>query len=136
MQKPEAAVEFSVLQSKIRQYAIPWGIDPVEQELKPLSVLRYEAALEAGNNKVKAPVLPDGVPDSLPINNEEVDTLFRQHLDLCADRSNKLGNIRAVQGMHWDRDPKRIYPIPPNTRDYPFVTSDIVTGKQIGRSHV
>jgi hypothetical protein len=46
LQKPEAAVEFSVLQSKIRQYAIPWGIDPVEQELKPLEVIRYEKAMQ------------------------------------------------------------------------------------------
>ena len=125
LQKPEAAVEFSVLQSKIRQYAIPWGIDPVEQELKPLEVIRYEKAIAAGNNKVKAPILPEGVPQSLPINNPEVDTLFRQHISLNADRSAKLGNIRAVQGMHWDRDPERIYPIPPNTRDYPFVASVI-----------
>ena len=117
-----AAIEWSVVNAKARQYAIPWGINDTGTALEPLSVISYRRVVAAGG-KVNYPELPNGVPTSIPFNNPETAELARLHVSANGERVGKLGAIRTNQGVKWDRDPARFYPIPPNTKDYPYIAS-------------
>lgn len=124
-QNQAAAIEWSVLHSKIRSYgSVAYGYDAEAGAMRPLAVMNYEKAVAEGKNAMP-PVLPDSVPLEIPIKHQETIDAIEQHIRLNGDRVDKLGNIRANQGVNWNRDPERFYPIPPNIKDYPFIASVI-----------
>lgn len=124
-QNQAAAIEWSVLHSKLRSYGnVAYGFDAEAQSMRPLAVMRYEEVLATGK-EAKPPVLPESVPLEIRLQHPETIAAVEQHISLNGARTEKLGNIRANQGVTWNRDPGRFYPIPPNTKDYPFIASVI-----------
>lgn len=117
-----AAIEWSVVNAKARQYAIPWAVNDAGTALEPVATIKYQRTITAGG-KAKPPELPAGVPASIPFNHPETAELARLHVSSNGDRVTKLGAIRSNQGVKWNRDPERFYPIPPNTKDYPYIAS-------------
>lgn len=134
-QNQAAAVEFSVLNAKIRQHgAIAFGFDTEAQAMRPLAVMRAEKeGTDAALEKLLA-TIPEELHEGFPVRHSEtVDTILA-HMELNADRLSKQGAIRANQGVTWHRDPERFFPIPPNTKDYPFIAS-VIDDSIIGAGH-
>ena len=125
-QNQAAAVEWSVINAKLRQYgSVAYGFDEEAQAFKPLAIMRKEAGESDEALEKLIAAFPEDLPLELPVKHSEtVDTIL-SHMSLNASRLAKQGAIRANQGVKWHRDPERFYPIPPNTKDYPFIASVI-----------
>lgn len=135
-QNEAAAIEWSMLNQRLRSFgAVPFGYDVEAQAMKPLAQMKYERLLAEGKD-VKPPMIPEGVPLEIPIKNAEAAAVVKDHLALNSKRVGELGGIRTNQGVQWNRDPERFYPIPPNTKDYPFIASvvdDSISGYGHGK---
>lgn len=128
--KPEASIEFSVLNAKLRQFGETYRYDAATRSMRPAALMKYEEALKAGQN-VQPPILPDDLPLQIAIKHPEVAELVQAHIAKNGTRLEGLGSIRANQGLKWNRDAQGFYPIPPNTKDYPhfaFVIDDSIGG--------
>jgi hypothetical protein len=128
--KPDAAIEFSTLNAKLRNLPETYGLSidsSGNTSLRPLKLIDYEAALAKGE-KVTYPEIIGDI--SIPIRNAEAATLARLHIEKNGSRINSLAEIRANQGIPIKRDPRAFYPIPVNTKDYPHFA--FVVDKSIG----
>ena len=124
--KPEAAIEWSVTNAKLRQYgSVAYGFDEEARAFKPLAIMKQEAgeADEAMERVIAA--FPEDLPLEIPVKHQETVDVILKHLGLNSERSQNIGAIRQHQGVAWKRDPDRFYPIPPNTKDYPYIASVI-----------
>jgi len=104
---PEAAIEFSLLNEKIRSMPGNFVLD------------------DTGKVLTNA----DGV--TVPINNPKVQELVKLHIQQNGKNINELGLMRSVEGTQFNRDPNSFYPIPRNLKDTPhfaFVLDNTVTG--------
>lgn len=104
---PEAAIEFSVLNEKIRSMPGNFVLSADEKSL----------------------VSSEGV--TVPINNPKVQELVKLHIQQNGKNINELGLMRSVEGTQFNRDPNSFYPIPRNLKDTPhfaFVLDNTVTG--------
>ncbi len=137
--KPEAAIEWSALQQKIRSIEGDYGINVAGDALEPIAVIRWKAAtaeaVEAGTKPPKAPVLsnPD-MPLRVELNSDEVRNLTRAHIEINGTRTNGLAAIRTSQGTQFNRAPDVFYPIPIDPKEFPFFAmvtdSSITSGNQ------
>jgi hypothetical protein len=133
-QNEAAAIEWSVLQQRIRQFgSTPFGYDAERQAMRPLALMKYERSLAEGI-ETAAPILDDSIPLSIPVQHAETAAVIADHVRLNATRVEKLGAIRTTQGVKWNRDPERFYPIPPNTKDYPYFAS-VIDDSIAGHGH-
>lgn len=104
---PEAAIEFSLLNEKIRSMPGNFVLDTTGTILKNA----------------------EGV--TVPIKNEKVQELVKLHIQQNGKNVNELGLMRSVDGTQFKRDPNSFYPIPRNLKDTPhfaFVLDNTVTG--------
>lgn len=104
---PEAAIEFSVLNEKIRSMPGNFVLD------------------DTGKSLVNA----EGV--TVPIKNEKVQELVKLHIQQNGKNTEELGLMRSVEGTQFNRDANAFYPIPRNLKDTPhfaFVLDNTVTG--------
>ena len=126
-QNQAAAVEWSVVNAKLRQYGqVAYGFDEEAQAFKPLALMKKEAG-EASDEALERVInsFPDDLPLEIPVEHSETVAVIQEHMGLNAARLKKQGAIRANQGLAYNRDPQRFFPIPPNTKDYPFIATVI-----------
>jgi len=107
--------------------------------MRPLALMKYERAAATAQSRGAAftdlpPTLPDDVPLLIPIKNLETVEITKQHMGLNGTRNEQLGPIRTNQGVTWDRDPERFYPIPPNMKDYTHFAS-VIDDSIAGHGH-
>ena len=121
---PEAAVEWSALQQRVRSIEGEYGLNSAGDALEPLLLIRWEkaatAASEAGRPVPKRPVLPN--PDmelSIPLKSQHVRDLAKVHIEVNNTRTSHLASIRTAQGLQFGRAPDAFYPIPVNPKDFP-----------------
>jgi len=125
-----AAIEWSVLNARLRQYAEGFTYSAEEGGMIPTRLRRYNEAIARGEN-VTQPVFEPDVPLLIPVKNAETAALVQAHIDTNASRISKLGEIRSNQGVNFKRDGASFYPIPQNPKDYPFfahVIDDTIAG--------
>lgn len=133
--KQEAAIEWSVLNQRLRSMEEVFGVSPDGRYLEPMKLIRWRAAAEeaaeAGKGAPARPTLSQvDTPERIVITNDEVFQLMKAHVKLNGNRTNNLNTIRSAQGVKYQRDPDGIYPIPVDPSDYPhfaLVTDDSVT---------
>ena len=104
---PEAAIEFSVLNEKIRSMPGVFKLSP------------------DGKSLANA----EGVV--VPINSPKTLELVKLHLQQNAKNTDELSLMRSVEGTQFNRDKDAFYPIPRNLKDTPhfaFVLDNTVTG--------
>jgi hypothetical protein len=131
---PEAAVEFSVLNNKLR--SIPEDYVLRDGQLRLAKIVRYEEAIASGAENVKPPVVANDIPHSIEIKNPETYNAFELHVTENGKNIEGLSKIRANQGLQFHRDAEAVYPIPANPKDYKFyafVVDDSIKGT-FGRS--
>lgn len=121
---PDAAIEWSTLQQRVRSIEGTYGLNEAGDALEPLLLIRWrKAAAEAAEQGLpapKRPTLPN--PDMepiIPLAHKEVRELAKIHIELNAKRTSGLAGIRTAQGLQFNRDPDAFYPIPVNPRDFP-----------------
>ena len=124
-----AAIEWSVLNNELRKYGEVFTYDAAAGGMRPLALVKYERALQAGI-EAKMPAIADDIPLLVPVKNADTAAVIQSHLSKNGERLEKLGGIRANQGVKWARDPEGFYPIPPNLKDYPHFA--IVVDDSIG----
>lgn len=134
-QNPEAAIEWSILNNRLRSTSVEYGINEAGDALEPVILLRWrqmaKEAQEAGEAIPNRPVIKDVVDDVIPMNTAEVKELAKVHIEMNGARVNKLMGIRAAQGVKGNLSPDAFYPTPVNPRDYPhfaIVIDESVTG--------
>lgn len=131
-QKPEAAIEFSVLNNTLRSLPDGYTLNRNEDALIPTVIKRYEDLVESGAKNVKQPRLKNPeTPREIPIENDEVLDLVKLHIEVNGVRRGDQIKLRTAQGMQHKVDTDSFYPIPVNPREYPFfatVTDESITG--------
>lgn len=132
-QKPDAAIELSVLNNRLRNTPETYGIAIAADgsaSMRPMKLIKYERDLAAGKNP-EYPILGEGIELAIPIRNPEVLEFVNLHISKNGSRLQNLAAIRTNQGLKFNRDPEAFYPIPPNTKDYPhyaFVEDQSISG--------
>ena len=132
----EAAIEWSVLNQKLRSTGIPYGLNEAGDALEPLALIKYrKLAAEAAEKGLPAPKVPNlEVPkgmERIGINNGATKDLVKMHIETNGKRTTDLAGIRSAQGTRFGRDPEAFYPIPTDPRNYPYyatVIDDSITG--------
>lgn len=130
----EASIEWSTLNARLRSYDTTYAFNEAGDALEPLAVIRYreakEAAEAAGTPLPRPPRIDPSNPEVIRFNTEEARNLAKAHIETNGKRTEGLVTLRAAQGVQMNRDARAFYPIPPNSKDYPFfaiVTDDSVT---------
>jgi len=99
---PEAAIEWSALNQKVRSIEGQYGLNAAGDALEPLMLLRWKKAaaeaVEAGTPVLKQPVLtnPD-MPLRLELASKEVRDLAKVHIEINQSRTEGLAGIRTAQ---------------------------------------
>ena len=134
----EAAIEWSVLNNKLRGIEGEYGLNAAGDALEPALLLRYRAAVaEATAAGKKAPAMSAAVKErvakmeaSIPIQNIDTRNMIKAHIELNSGRTHQLAAIRTAQGSQFNRSPDVFYPIPVNPKEFPhfaLVIDDSVT---------
>ena len=138
----KAAIEWSVINQRVRSIEGQYGLNEAGDALEPLAMLRYRAAAKEAQAKInageKGVVMPRKPKLSNPamearieLVNPEVRELAKAHIELNGKRTGDLASLRTAQGLQYNRSPDVFYPIPVNPRDYPhfaMVIDDSITG--------
>lgn len=132
--KTEATLEWSVLNSKVRGLQGTYGLNEAGDALEPLAMIKWRRmAAEANAKGTEVPKQPKFAEDTemlIPIQNKEVRDLIKGHIELNGKRTVSMAELRTAQGQKFARDPEAFYPIPVNHRDFPyyaFVTDSTIT---------
>lgn len=143
--KQEAAIEWSVLNAKVRGIEGEYGLNEAGDALEPLLILRYNAAVKEAQAQIaagvkdvptpKRPVLSNpAMEPRIELANTEVRNLVKAHIELNSKRTGDLASIRTAQGLQFNRSPDVFYPIPVNPQDYPHfamvIDDSITSGNQ------
>lgn len=131
----EAAVEWNVLNQRVRAIEGNYGLNKAGDALEPVVLIRWQAAAEdavaAGKAAPARPVLANPAMEfRIEIANQEVRDLSRAHIEVNAVRTNGLAGIRTSQGVQFNRAPDAFYPIPIDPKDFPHfatVTDESIT---------
>lgn len=120
----EAAVEWSVLNQKVRSIEGQYGLNTAGDALEPLAILRWKAAAKAaaaeGKTAPSRPVLSNSAMEPrIELLSQEVRDLVKVHIEINGTRTNGLAGIRTAQGVQYNRAPDAFYPIPINPKDFP-----------------
>ena len=138
-QSPEASIEWSVLNQKLRSTPGQYALNEAKDAFEPLVLVRWRkaaiAAQEAGETIPKRPNLPEGMEDLIPIKNEAVRKLAAAHIEVNGLRTAKLAGIRTAQGQQFNRAPEAFYPIPVNPKDFPHFALVSDTSITSGNHH-
>jgi len=135
----EAAIEWAMLQNKVRSIEEHYGINAAGDALEPIKILRWkEATAEAVAKGEKPPMQPELTrtngeypPMFLEIKSPITRQVAKEHIELNGSRVRKYATLRSAQDVKFDRDPEIFFPIPVNPTDYPFfsiVTDDRISG--------
>jgi hypothetical protein len=120
----DAAVEFSSLNARIRGIEGEYGLNESGTYLEPLALIRYrqavKEAMETGERAPKAPNLPESMPQRIDMKNQNVQALVKAHIEVNGRRTGELASIKTAQGSQFNRAPDAFYPIPVDTKDFPF----------------
>lgn len=131
----EAAVEFAVLNAKLRGIRGEYGLNAAGDAFEPVVLLRWaedaEVAAAAGKRAPKRPRLANAdMPLHIPIQKEATQKLIKAHMEINGTSINHLAGVRSAQGAQFNRSPDAFYPIPVNPNDFPhfaIVTDGSVT---------
>jgi hypothetical protein len=132
----EAAIEWSSLNSRVRNIEGMYGLNSAGDALEPLILLRWKKAVqeaaENGTPSPKQPVLSNPAMElRIQLKTPEVRALTKAHIEVNQGRTNGLAGIRTAQGLQFNRAPEAFYPIPVNPKDFPhfaMVVDESVTG--------
>lgn len=121
----EAAIEWSTLNSRVRNIEGQYGLNEAGDALEPLAILRWrQATLEAQEAGTKLPARPTlanpAMEPRIELLTPEVRALASAHIEINGARTNGLAGIRTAQGLQFNRSPDAFYPIPIDTKDFPF----------------
>ncbi len=127
----DAALEWSVLNNRLRGMEDSYVLDPTGKFLEPAVISRYNKAIAAGKAP-KTPVLKDPkAPLEIPIKNEDTLEMAQAHIGTNGIRRTDITNLRTAQGVQNELDPDIFYPVPINLTDYPYfalVRDKTITG--------
>jgi hypothetical protein len=128
---PEAAIEWSALNAKLRGTPEKYVLNDAGDALVPRSIKSYTDKIAAGEKDLEPPELTDKDAETeIPINSEKVQELVAAHINMNGQRIDSLQQVRANQGYKDLKDPDTFYPIPVDTKAYPhfaFVIDPTVT---------
>ena len=130
------AIEWSVLNAKVRELSEPYAFNAAGDALEPIKMLNWKKLAAAAEAEGKAaPPMPKLLQGDSPLRveiaSQNVRDLAKGHIALNGKRTSSLSMIRSAQGVQYKRDPAAFYPIPVNPKDFPFfalVTDESVTG--------
>jgi hypothetical protein len=131
-----AAIEFDVINNKIASTMEHYVLDEAghtgeEYALISKKIRDYNEALAAGEKDVQYPILQQGAPEYIPIENEETYNTIAAHIKREGDRVTTRREINAALGQEDGKQTDIFRPIRPNPNDYPFfafVKDNKVTG--------
>ena len=119
----EGAVEFSVLNARVRGIEGEYGLSESGTYLEPLVNIRHRAAvkeaLEKGDKPPRAPSISESVSKRIDIKNPNVQALIKTHIEVNGARTKDLASIMTAQGTKFNRAPDAFYPIPVDATSYP-----------------
>ena len=120
----EAAIEWSVLNQRVRAIEGEYALNEAGDALEPLLTVRWRrqaaAAAAAGKAAPKQPTLANPAMEKrIEINKGATRNLVKAHIELNSARTAELAGIRTSQGLQFNRAPDAFYPIPVNPKDFP-----------------
>ena len=139
-QNQEAAIEFSVLNAKLRAIPEHYILDEAGMQFKHAAIARWEREVEKLKTEVQGKTGKDlekaqkalekelkrrpaietkDAPETIAIKNQDAVDAFKVHVERNGNRLNGYASLRAAQGERFNRDPEVFYPIPVNPKDYP-----------------
>lgn len=121
---PDAAVEWSALQQRVRSIEGEYALNEAGDALEPLMLVRWKKAVQeaadAGQPAPKRPTLANpNMEPRIELVHQEVRDLAKAHIEVNSVRTGGLAGIRTAQGLQFNRAPEAFYPIPVNPRDFP-----------------
>jgi hypothetical protein len=124
----DATIEWSSLQQRVRSIEGQYGLNKAGTALEPLETIRWreaaEKAVAAGEQPPKQkPLSNPNMETEIPLVTSEVRDLARAHIETNGTRTNGLASLRTAQGVEFNRSPDAFYPIPVDTKDFPFFAS-------------
>ena len=142
LKNESAAIEWSVLQARVRNIPEHYVLDPEGvQQLKLKKIVDFEAKVaraqaEGGDiTKIKPPQIEQNIPYTIEVKNRETFDVLKTHIIVDEKRMYAHTALNAAEGVENMRLPGVFYPPAPNARDYrhfAFVedTSVIGTGRK------
>lgn len=130
--KPEAAIEFEVLNNKLSATSEQYVLDTegYSGQINTLISKKVRDFLAKGNEG-EHPVLQPGAEEFIPVKNQETYDAIAAHIGLDGKRTELYKTIRAAQG-HGDEKASDVFrPVRPDTKKTPFfafVKDEKVTG--------
>jgi hypothetical protein len=129
---PESMVEFSAINERLA--GIPskykYVLSDDGSELLPRELKNYLEGIEAGETNLKVPDLPQGIPESIPVNRQETADLIRAHIENNDNNLSRTSELRGAQGLTQTKQTGHFVPMRPNPKDYPYHA--MVVDKSIG----
>lgn len=129
--KPEAAIEYNVLENKLRSIPETYYLDAENMQFKAKKIVQWERAVaeleqkmaEGGTDLSKQMEalqrkFPKVEVETIPIKNKETLEAAAAHIAVNGKRVSDMGVLRTAQGQRYNRDPEAFYPIPVNYKDY------------------
>ena len=139
--KPEAAIEYSTINARIRNIEGNYGLNEAGDAMESLALIKWrKAAAEATEAGLEVPTRPVVNLETMPridIRTPEARALIAAHIEVNGMRTIDLAKIRTAQGVQFGRDPAAFYPIPVDPRDYnhfAIVIDETVTSGQHSKS--
>lgn len=136
-QNPDAAIEWSVLNARLRGLPDQYILSEDGTELMLKKIKDYTDKLEeykaAGKDatKIQPPEIAPDIPQRIPLKNAEVREVVAKHIEETSRRANIDSALKSSTGEATSRYAGVFYPIAPNPRDYKhflFVEDQSVLG--------
>lgn len=120
----QASIEWSTLNSRVRNIEGEYGLNELGDALEPLALIRWRAAAEeaaeAGRAAPPTPVLSNPAMEPIiELKSKEVQDLVKAHIEVNGARTDGLAGIRTSQGTQFNRAPDAFYPIPIDPKEFP-----------------
>jgi len=124
------AIRFSTINEIISGQVEKFVLSADGTNLIPRKLRDWEQAIEAGEN-VPAPKLHPGTPDSIPLEDDNIRRVVRDHIAATAKRDSGFNTIYAAQGNESLRYSDTFYPVRQDPRQFKhvaFVVDPTISG--------
>jgi hypothetical protein len=126
-----AAVEMSALMTRIRATPEAYYHDYEAKQLVLRGIKLNEEAVAAGKKATVYERLDPNAPERISIQSDAANEFIATHIARNGERVSNSNLLAGANGHGASKDPRAFYPIPRNTKDYPyfaFVVDPQITG--------
>lgn len=134
-QSPEAAIEFSTLNARLRSLPDNYALNEAGTALEPVALKEWKVAAKKaaaeGKPTPAEPKITADAPREIPIKNSATLAVVKAHIELNGKRIGHYAQIRTAQGVRYNTKPDVFYPTPIDPKEYPYfalVSDKSITG--------